>query len=185
MKKLLLITLLFVTCRAAEHLTFLTNGIFVTIADLRAEEQHLLTIPIESSTTIKLPHASRVEVVTNDAPESVQCHFWLQWIVETNDTPRAVAEWTLSPTNRATTGLAFFDGSRVIALTRNPIMFETPPCNKEHLDTSDHAVTHYVSSNLVSFLVWRGRTNLNYLESIPITNLTSHWHYEKTQVWTK
>jgi hypothetical protein len=57
-------------------------------------------------------------------------------------------------------------------------------CTKEHIDTSDQTVTKYVSSNLLSFLVYRGQTNMHYLESIPITNIVHHWHYEKKQVWT-
>lgn len=113
----------------------------------------------------------------------IEGRFWTQWIVETNGSPRKC--------------LVFFEhdfGREVIwseatLFTTNNIVWDgirrAEECKKEHLDKSDRVETWYVSSNLVSFLVWRGRTNMNYLESIPIRTDVRHWHWDKTKIFNK
>jgi hypothetical protein len=114
-------------------------------------------------------------------PRKVEGKFWLEWIVETNDTPRVtLAGFNSFPTvtemGSATNGsLAWYSFYGTNSLR--------PPCEKEHIDRTLQTVTQYVSSNLVSFLVWRGQTNRHYLESIPVTNIVHHWQWDKVRVW--
>jgi hypothetical protein len=205
MKKILLITLLSTLLLPARGVDF-TNGVLLTssltgfvystnpvavltLDQLREEESVSRIHPVQYSTRFRLPHREHVDFTFTNS-KSVTCSFDLKWVIETNDSPRECLGFSYwSDTNRGSTllslvgapvntsisGTVVYDGSRIIF---------GGECPKEHLDTSDHTVVHYVSSNLVSTLVWRGRTNVNYLESIPLTNITNHWHYEKTQVWS-
>jgi hypothetical protein len=126
-----------------------------------------------------------VTVVTNDVP--LTCLFWLEWIVETNDTPTHACmekfpnnDW-FSATNGFITNYI-----GIICMTNLWAMpGYTPPCEKEHFDATENQEVKYIQSNLVSFLVWRGRTNVNYLESVPVTNIVRKGHLEKKQVWTQ
>lgn len=58
-----------------------------------------------------------------------------------------------------------------------------PPCEKDHFDGSEQTETTYVHSNLVSYLVWRGRTNMNILESLCVRTNVRKWRYERTKVY--
>jgi hypothetical protein len=175
MKIALLLLVSLISARAAD----LRTGGLLTLEEFRALEA---TCPVEVRNTIKLPRAQRVDCsFTNRIPEDVEYHFYLKWVIETNDSPRECLGWSrwTGSTNPNETQVMYLSGGTAIGT----ITFGGE-CPKEHFDPSEHAVIRYVSSNLVSTLVWRGRTNLNYLESIPLTNITNHWHYEKKQVWT-
>jgi hypothetical protein len=117
------------------------------------------------------------QTVTLTNQETQHGAFWTQWIVETNDSPRECMDkfehdvWVRG------------SGSFLLTNFLSGDMYYIH-CTKDHLDTSTQTETKYVSSNLVSFLVWRGRTNVNYLESIPITNIVRHWHWDRTRIYT-
>jgi hypothetical protein len=147
------------------------------------------------------------EVVTNTVVKTnsflLKGDFWTEWIVETNTTPtRACMEkFDLLPVVGAfygqgayltnipwdgyliTNGANF--GTNIFYNSTNYLVWPSPPCDKEHFDSSEKTETLYVQSNLVAFLVWRGRTNVNYLESIPVTNIVRKWHFEKKRVQTQ
>jgi hypothetical protein len=111
----------------------------------------------------------------------VSGRFWTEWRVETNDSPRRCME-QFEPKEQS-----------ILLLTNNTYYIDwgfgltnyAYRCPKEHLDGSEHSETQYVSSNLIAYLVWRGKTNINYLESIPITNIVRRWRDEKRRVYTQ
>ncbi len=103
--------------------------------------------------------------------------FWIEWVVETNDTPRNAIGNILPK--------VFGDGSWITNSISWWFTNGVSSCPKEHLDTSEHTETRYVSRNLISYLVWRGQTNRHYLESIPVRTETRKWHWEKRQVYTE
>jgi hypothetical protein len=57
-------------------------------------------------------------------------------------------------------------------------------CRKEHWDDSWHEETTYAQSNLLSFVAFRGVTNITRLESICTATNARKWRYEKTKVYS-
>lgn len=114
----------------------------------------------------------------NTEKESLSGRFWTEWRLETNDAPRVCMEKFERDPSEPITNRASF-----IVLTNGFIQWGR--CERDHLDTSEHEEIKYVSSNLLAFIVWRGRTNSNYLESIPVTNIVRKWHEEKRRVYTQ
>lgn len=107
--------------------------------------------------------------------------FSTRWVIETNDSPRVVDFGlggmfygnAMSMTNISSWGH--------LTLTNGYYIMGDRPCTKEHIDQSQQTVTRYVSSNLVATLVWRNKTNITYLESVPMSNIVHHWHWTKTK----
>lgn len=140
----------------------------------------LLLFGAESLTQrFEIPRAPYAVTVTNSpGPEVVKCRMWTEWRMETNDGPRVcmekfdkVSEWS------GLTNITWTYGYMATNYGWNN------ECRREHLDT--HEEVKYVSSNLMAFIVWRGKTNSNYLESIPVTNIVHKWHEEKHKVYTQ
>lgn len=124
---------------------------------------------------------AEVQQITNTVQQTGQ--FWVQWVLETNDTPRRTMENFGSGVVWMGTNFLTEAMSGTITLDndweyRNG--FYQP---KQKLESNEGTITKYVSSNLVAFLVWCGKTNVNYLESVPVTNLTFKWKIKKETVW--
>jgi hypothetical protein len=109
---------------------------------------------------------------------NIECpagRFRLEWRVETNDSPRQVMEHFEALPDTTPFSESWMYKNNVIYLTNGmPNLFISPPRPPQEGNT-----TQYVSSNLVSITIWRGRTNLNYLESIPMKNIVRHWTLQK------
>ncbi len=116
-----------------------------------------------------------VVTVTNQTPQRLDGRFWLEWVVETNTSPRRTMEgfdryWDA----RYLTNLVY----DALCVT-NVLWWQQP-----QPEPTEGTETYYVSSNLWFHVVWRGRTNSDCLESIPVRTETRKWKMEQKKVYT-
>lgn len=109
--------------------------------------------------------------LTNQTQRQLDGRFWLEWVVETNNhTPRRTMEMfsRQSPTN-----LWCLNAIYMTNMTW-PFHFMIEP--------TEGVETTYVSSNLFFRVVWRGQTNSDCLESIPVRTEVRRWKIEKVYI---
>ncbi len=119
------------------------------------------------------------EIVTNRTVQKLDGRFWLEWVVETNDyAPRRTMggfAWT-TPTNYWNGG-SIYNYYNSFAITNGILWLQPEP------EPTEGTETYYVSSNLWFHVVWRGRTNSDCLESIPVRTEVRRWKTEKQKVY--
>jgi len=103
--------------------------------------------------------------------------FWTAW-------ERATNAYVPTPTIGGVNGYITFNATNYIDIgllqisEQGTLQFN---CPKPHRDDSMHTDTLYVTSNLVAYLVWRGQTNRQILEVVPVTNIVKQWKYEQVR----
>lgn len=139
--------------------------------------------------------ADRVTTVqTNTYLTNVYGLFWVEWQLETNCTER-------TRTTMQTFPVSIWIGSNVLysytvtnMMVRDVISWGfkeavpgwwSRPAPAEPAWDAPQTETTYWQSNLWSYLVWRGRTNSDCLESVCIKTNTRTWHYERKKVYER
>lgn len=123
-------------------------------------------------------------VVTNRTEQQLEGRFWLAWVVETNAYSSRLTMQNFASTN-GNTYLNYLSVVGCISVTNitgsiyGSHWYEPPPPPPTEGDE-----TYYVTSNLFFYVVWRGRTNSDCLESIPVRTEVRHWKIEQKKVYT-
>jgi hypothetical protein len=109
---------------------------------------------------------TETQIITNQTSQRLEGRFWIEWVVETNTSPRVTMEYFFGPslTN-------IYCGQVYGALTVTNMLWWRQP----QPEPTEGTETYYVSSNLVFHVVWRGRTNSDCLESLPVRTEVRRW----------
>lgn len=168
--KALLVAILLVGCKWTT-----TNSVAEKRINHYAGEMSLLNFGCFLSSEETLLETNKVITTKFEAGS-----FETKWIIETNSS--ANPHKMFADANKGLIRLLTNSSWLLTGQSITNYGYGYRPCEKEHLDKSQQTDTSYVSSNLVAILVWRGITNIQYLESFPVITIVHHWHWDKKRV---